>query len=240
MRGDGDGGGRLVSLSEYTTTCCWSVPKPPCFAHFCLSLSLSLFLSSSPAVSPLAPSLILHAAAGGHFRRASQDDPMQPRLSQNADQRNARRGHGSPTHRHEPTKLLRMNTTRAFHRGKLALPLDRCHPPNVCRFSAVGPTKVIPLSLQALAKSVLSERNPYPGWIASTLLATAIATMPLVVGRTGNDNRRDRGGGGQSMHQGTRETSKKTRERRPKPAREHDIYIPTYSLTSLTLQEDEA
>ena len=51
--------------------------------------------------------------------------------------------------------------------------------PNVCRFSAVGPTKVIPLSLQCCAKSVLSDNKPYPGWIASTLFATAMATIPL-------------------------------------------------------------
>jgi len=34
--------------------------------------------------------------------------------------------------------------------------------------AAGGPINLIPALTQASAKSDLSERNPYPGWIAST------------------------------------------------------------------------
>ncbi len=40
--------------------------------------------------------------------------------------------------------------------------------PNFRSMAGVGPTNVIPASAQACAKSAFSDRNPYPGWIAST------------------------------------------------------------------------
>ena len=49
--------------------------------------------------------------------------------------------------------------------------------PKVTRFSTDGPTNVIPLSAQAWAKSAFSDKNPYPGWIASTLFFLATSIM---------------------------------------------------------------
>ncbi len=47
--------------------------------------------------------------------------------------------------------------------------------------SGEGPTKVIPASAQARAKSAFSERNPYPGWMAShPVISAAPRTLAML------------------------------------------------------------
>jgi len=46
--------------------------------------------------------------------------------------------------------------------------------PILWTMSGSGPIKIIPLSTQAWAKSARSDKNPYPGWIASTFFSFAI------------------------------------------------------------------
>ena len=49
----------------------------------------------------------------------------------------------------------------------------RSFSPMISITSAVGPMKVISDASQTLAKLAFSDRNPYPGWIASTLVISA-------------------------------------------------------------------
>ena len=49
--------------------------------------------------------------------------------------------------------------------------------PSRRRVSGRGPMKAIPAAAQASANSGDSERNPYPGWIASDPVSTATPMM---------------------------------------------------------------
>ena len=49
--------------------------------------------------------------------------------------------------------------------------------PSLRCISAVGPMKTMPARSQASAKSAFSERNPYPGWMASISSRLAMATI---------------------------------------------------------------
>lgn len=47
--------------------------------------------------------------------------------------------------------------------------------------SGGGPTKTIPASVQARAKSALSETKPYPGWMASAPVSRAAESRASVL-----------------------------------------------------------
>ena len=52
--------------------------------------------------------------------------------------------------------------------------------PSFDKISGVGPIKIIPLALHASANSGLSDKNPYPGWIASTSASLAILIIESI------------------------------------------------------------
>src|SRR5229473_1391725 len=82
-------------------------------------------------------------------------------------------------------KLFRVNVRRA--KGLLGLATGRLvggpavftslrarsFSPIISMISGLGPMKVISEASQTLAKLAFSERNPYPGWIASTFVISA-------------------------------------------------------------------
>lgn len=73
--------------------------------------------------------------------------------------------------------------TRPCEPGTIGTPalvarsLAVCLSPNASMLSGEGPANTIPAAVAALAKSAFSDKNPYPGMIASTLFRFAMSMI---------------------------------------------------------------